>query len=334
VAGNRFRVRIGEQVAEFTREGVYRFDASPARFRVHSGEMQLSGARILRGQEAVETGRREFNRRERDPLLYFAAYRSLQLEAESGSFRQWRASFMLGRAHSGFGIDFPETGGAARLKYLVGGEAGLVYHLEGNATTGGRTPLSASRLPFRMGPGGDIRTRQGRAEVFLGVGLIARLAADTHLRVMDTTALHPLIALEQGSASIEVTRSSDEPRLRVRVGDSITELVKPGVYRFDAAAQSLEIYGGEAEINVSDHVVRGRQSQQVSLRESGRTMKFDPSRGDAFMKWTAERSFALYQSPAAFMTAWEPMTERGKVRHKFFGERFDPRPQPRRRPRI
>lgn len=336
VSGTRLRVRVGETVAEFSREGVYRFDFSPSRVRVYAGETQVGDSRVLRGQEWANSAARTFDRKDRDDFIYFAAYRSLQLESEAGPFRQWRQSSFTERSHSGFGIDFPGAAGSARVKYLAGGESGLVYHLEGNAITGGRAPLVTNRLPFKLGVDNFIRTETGRVEVFLGVGLVARLAENSQLRMMDTTPVHPVIAIDRGTASIEVTSSSDEPHLRVRVGDSTTELVKPGVYRFDAGTGSLQIYGGEATAQVSDVTVRGRQAQQINLKEPGSAAKFDASQWDTLMKWTADRSFVLYQSPAAFMTAWEPMMEPGKVRHKYFGERIDRRPQAfrRRRPQL
>ncbi len=331
VEGTRLRVHIGDSQTDFSREGVYRFEAAPARIRVYAGEATLNGTKLLRGQEWTAGATREFPRKDRDEFLYFAAYRSLQLEIETGKFRLWHGTNFTEWTHAGFGIDFPDAPGSARVKYLTGGEAGLVYHLEGSAVTGGKSPVMTNRLPFRIGEENYLRTEAGKAEVFLGVGMVARLGENSQLRMMDTQATQPVIALDLGSASIEVSESTEEPHLRVRVGDSITELVKPGVYQFDAKAGSLRIYGGEATTVISDVTVRGRPAQQVSLREAGSATKFDTSLHDALFQWSADRSFLLYQSPAAFMTGWHTTAERGQVKHKSFGKRVDRRPQPRRR---
>jgi hypothetical protein len=328
VAGTQFRVRTGEQVVEFGREGIYRF--GPSLVRVYAGEANVAGTKLLRGQEWGAGAARTFNRKERDPFFYFAAYRSFQLESESGTFRLWHATDFTQREHSGFGIDFPQSSGSARVKYLAGGEAGLVYHLEGSAVTGGKSPVNTNRLPFRLGEENYLRTDVGKAEVFLGVGMVARMAEHTQLRMMDTQSLRPMIALDQGSAVIEVTKSSDGPHLRVRVGESITTLDKPGVYQFDAQEGSLRIYGGQANAMISDRGMTLREGQKVNLRQAG-AANFNTQVRDALFQWSADRSFQLYLGSAAFMTGWEPMTEPGKVRHKIFGQRVDRRPQPRRR---
>ena len=331
--GTQYHVHLGDQVAEFGREGVYRFES--LNVRVYAGEATIAGARLARGQEWAAGVMRDFDRKQRDPFLYFAAYRSYQLETEAGSFRTWRAHDFTNRAHSGFDIDFPQAPGAARVKYMAGGEAGLVNYLEGSAITGGRSPINTNRLPFRLGEENYLRTDRGRAEVFLGVGVVARMAQNTQLRMVDTRPLRPMIAIDKGLASIEIASSSDDPVLRVRVGDSITELSKPGVYQFDAESGSLQVFGGEASTVISDATIRARQAQQVNLREAASVGKFDAKQQNALLKWTADRSFQLYLSSAAFMTAWQPMTEPGKVQHKFFGKRVDLRPQARRRrPRL
>lgn len=331
IDGTRLRVHMGGLATDFSREGVYRFEAATSKVRVYAGEAFVNGTKLIRGQETTAGVTREFPRKDRDEFLYFAAYRSFQLESEMGKFRLWHETNFVERAHSGFGVDFPDTPGAARMKYLAGGEAGLVFYLEGSAVTGGKAPMVTNRLPFRLGEANFLRTDRGRAEVFLGVGMVARLGENSQLRMMDTQATQPVIALDLGSASIEVTESTEEPHLRVRVGDSITELVKPGVYQFDAKAGSLQIYGGEATTVISDVTVRARQAQQVNLREAGSATKFDTSLHDALFQWSADRSFLLYQSSATFMTGWQATAERGQVKHKSFGKRVDRRPQPRRR---
>lgn len=330
---NSVQLEFGGQAATLSRAGVYRFEASPATLRVWSGEVELvQGAltgKVARGYEAREGQVRSFDRSERDELHYWAAYRSFLLESEAGPTVQWQARGWTNRAHSGFNVEFPEMTGSARVKYLAGGEAGLVYNIEGNATLGGAATPASTRLPFWLGEERFLRTEAGRAEIFLGVGVVARIDEHSQVRLVSARPSAPFLALEAGAASIEVTPSPEAPRLRVRVGQSITELLKPGVYQFDAAEGSLRVYGGEAATVFEEGTVRAKLAQQVSLREMAAAGKFDVRAQDALFHWAAERSFALYLSPAAFMTQWERPGRGSQVRHKQFGERIDRRPPPR-----
>jgi hypothetical protein len=337
---NSVQVELPGRAVVLRRAGVYRFDAAPETVRVWSGEALLPGsaaAKVPRGNELVDGQLRRFDRTDRDELHYWAAYRSFQLEQESGASQQWQTRGWANRAHSGFNVEFPETAGSARVKYMAGGAAGLVYSIEGNASLDGPVTPATTRLPFWLGESHALRTEAGRAEIFLGVGVVARLGEHSRLRLIHARPTAPFIVLEAGAASIEVTPSPEAPRLRVRVGPSITELLKPGVYQFDAGEGSLRVYGGEAATVFEEGTVRARQAQQVSLREMGPADRFDVTVRDALFLWAADRSFALYLSPAAFMTQWERTPRGTEAKHKQFGARIDRRPLPaaaRRLPRL
>jgi hypothetical protein len=329
---SRIRVRAGALEVELTREGVYRFDAAAGSVRVYAGEIALSGAlRVIRGEERAAGITKFFDRKELDEFHYWSAYRSFMLEGDAGAYKQWGGGTWGERVHSGFGVKFPDTPGAARAKYQAASEAGLVYQLEGSAVTGAQARTPSTRLPMRLGTENFLRTDSARAEVFLGVGVVARFGENTRLRMVDTRAASPVAALDEGAALIEVANSA-EGSVRIRVGDSETELLKPGLYYFDAKAGTLRLFGGEAATALGGTTMRARDAQQVNLRESAPLVRFDTKARDALYKWSAERSFALFLSPAAFMTQWEPMAKRGWFKHKQFGERLDTRPRARPRP--
>lgn len=332
--GSRLQVHIGALTADLTREGLYRFEATPATVRVYSGEALLSsGGRVNKGQEVVDGKVQSLDRKNVDEFHYWSAYRSFLLEGESGMYRRWSGGRLFDREHSGFGVTFPEAPGAARVKYLAGGEAGLLYSLEGNAVIGGQTRATSSRLPLLLGRDNFIRTEGGKAEIFLGVGVVARLGENSQLSIAETLASNPLVRLEEGAVSIEVADSADGSRPRIRVGDSVSELLKPGLYQFDAKAGSLRIYGGESATTFGSGTVRGKEAQIVNLREPIPAAKFDLSAKDALFKWAADRSFELYMSPGSFMTQWETAIRPNHYKHKQFGERRDSRSRPRLRPR-
>lgn len=325
----RVRVHAGALDVELTREGIYRFDAAAQSVRVYDGELLLSGLRVARGEERAGVTTRPFDRKDLDEFYYWSAYRSFMLEGDAGTYRNWGGGTWGEREHSGFGVKFPEAPGAARAKYLASSEAGLVYYLEGSATTAIQTRAS-TRLPMPLGRENFVRTDSGRAEVFLGVGVIARFLDNTRLRMLDTRAASPVASIDEGTALIEVADSM-EGTPRIRVGDSETELLKPGLYAFDARSGTLRVFGGEATVTMSGVPFKVRDAQQLNLRQPAPPARFDTKTRDALYKWSGERSFALFTTPAAFMTEWNPTAKRGWYKHKQFGERLDTRP--RNRPR-
>jgi hypothetical protein len=328
---SRIHVRVGSLEVELHRDGVYRFDAAAQSMRVYAGEVLLPGAlRAVRGQEVISGSTKAFDRKDLDEFHYWCAYRSFLLESDAGAYRQWSRKSWGEHEHSGFGIKFPDAKGAARVKYLAASEAGLVYSLEGSAVTGAQKGATPPRLPILLGRDNFLRTDAGKAEMFLGVGVVARIADNSSLRMIDTRASGPVVALEEGTLLVEVADSAEGAPLRVRVGDSMTELLKAGVYEFDATAGSLSVYGGESSTAVAGTVTRAKEAQRVNLQQPAPLGRFDLKAQDALFKWSARRSFVLLLSPAAFMTPWEQL-QSGKWKHKQFGERIDPqRPAPRR----
>ncbi|MEI9815219.1 MAG: hypothetical protein WDO18_22360 [Acidobacteriota bacterium] len=314
-------IDLGNMTAELSHAGVYRFDRGSNTVRAYAGEATLQGppGKVPSGRAASQGVLIPLDRGDLDELHFFAAYRSLALESEAGRFNHWHRDVSEGYKHSGFGLAFPLPTGAARVKYLAASEAGLVYYVEGNISAGTRANAASASLPFRLGRN-VIETINGRAEIFLGVGIVARLSDHTRLRLVDTKALSPVASLETGEAMIEVAKSSDDSRLTVRLGDSVTELRKPGLYRFNAADSTLRVYGGESSTRYGGAILRTTTAQRVELQAPSAAAKFDITSKDTFYRWVARRSLSLYASNAGFMTGWQPSVPAGRAKHKQFGE--------------
>jgi hypothetical protein len=326
-AENRLRVQIGERAVEIRQVGVYRFDCMPERMRVLSGDLLLieQSVKAIRGQEIVDGSVRTFDRRDTDELFYWSALRSLTLERDAGRPQRWKRKGESDVTHAGFGVTFPFDLGAARVKYLASSEAGLVYAVDGN---------SSSERRFWIGQNNAGGTRDGKAQIFLGVGIVTNLAENSTIRIIDARSWAPMIALEQGAVIVEVAESRESPVLGIRVGETITHLLSPGVYRLDAQSGTLSVYRGDSETTFNGGAIRARDGQRVNLKEPAPASLFDRREQDALFHWAADSSFGLYMSQAGFMTGWVADVIDGKAKHKVFGQRMDrrirrtPRPLP------
>lgn len=317
------RVRAGALEVDLTREGVYRFDASAAAMRIYAGEIPLSATlRAVRGQEVSGGGAKLFDRKNLDEFHYWCAYRSFMLESDAGKFRNWSSTSWTEREHSGFGVKFPQARGAARAKYLAASEAGLLYVLEGDAVTGTTARNNSGRLPLLLGQDNYLLTEIGKGEMFLGVGVVARIGENSQLRMVDSRPTRPVVALDRGTLMVEVAASVEGAPLRVQVGESITELLKPGLYEFNAVTASLLVFGGEAATTLAGSVMRTKESFTANLAQLAPPAKFNPKQLQGpLYRWAERRSFQLFRSSAAFMTPWESTQRPGLFKHKQFGNR-------------
>lgn len=327
---NRIRVSLGDSVLLLTRAGLYRFDAEPldanaARVRVYDGELMTAGSQRVRpGQQASLSANQpasSFDRGYPDEFHYWAAWRSYQLGRES-SFTDsaWdrQGLYQESMRHSGFEIEFPLTQNSARLQYLTAASGALVYYLKGGAILGGPDMPNQARVPFRLTSENTLSTEAGsRAEIFLGVGVVARLEENAKIRISDATPMGSTLTLYQGRALIEVANTAGDLRIRVMVGTAVAELLKSGLYEFDADAGVLRVHGGEAETIGAGKRNKSRRGQMLTLGATPKASRFDRNEKSLLYQWGYERSLFLARSNGSFMTQWERVGR--LLRHPQYG---------------
>ena len=320
--GNRIVALVGEASLDLARPGVYRVDAGPPTLRVYDGDYTASaGLRVKQEQELrlSDNSVIRFDRKQPDEFQYWAAWRSYQLASETAfDTRGWSLGLYRDLVrHSGFGIEFPVNSSAARLQYLTAANAGLVYYLKGGAMLGGRNIPQSVRLPFQLPTENTLTTEAGdSAEIFLGVGVVARVGENARVRITNAELMDTSILLYEGKTMIEVARAGEEAQIRVKVGSSTTDLVKPGLYEFDASAGELRVFGGEALTVSADKTIKSRRGQLLAL-EGTKVTRFDRSKKSSLYQWSYERSLLLARSNTSFMTQWERVGR--QLRHPQFG---------------
>jgi|GEM_PF-6701084 len=92
-----------------------------------------------------------------------------------------------------------------------------------------------------------------------------------------------------GSAVVELRKKSKKQAITVECAGTTTTLEKPGVYRFDCAAEPrLRVYKGKATTSGGELA-----SAQEVLLAGGTAKKFSPKDRDEFQQWHHERSEKL-----------------------------------------
>jgi hypothetical protein len=131
--------------------------------------------------------------------------------------------------------------------------------------------------------------------------VILRLNQGAVLHMLDDRLDNTHVLIEKGSALVEVVSKPKNTPTWVHLGDTVTQLRKAGLYRFDAgwnaSAGELRVHRGEAWVwrDEAAPPVKAKRGWTVDLNNADlRLRKFDTKASDQFHRWAAGRSFQLF----------------------------------------
>jgi hypothetical protein len=217
--------------------------------------------------------------------------------------------------------------GVAPAQFVVGAKAGIVLCTQGNVFLDGEQ----LRLPYgsylQMGEGQKLHTVQGRVELLLNPSGYLRMAEDGLLRMEHNLLTDIQLALEQGSALIEIVQEIKGSRIRVRLPESLVEISKAGLYRLDAGCGELRVYSGVASAACGSRKITVKKDRMVRLGDlASKPAKFNANAADSLHRWAAQRSFELFiaNSSTRKQTHWTPIAlgwlRNASYRMKFYSQ--------------
>jgi len=175
-------------------------------------------------------------------------------------------------------------------------QSGLVHHYEGDVLLDNKA-LKKEYGKFPMVKEGQVfETTRGRAEVLLTPGAFLRLGPDSSIRMINTALSNTRVELTKGSAMVEVAEITKENKVVLKVGDSETDLAKPGLFEFNAEPGRVRVYDGKAQVSLKDGTVslgRGREVMLVSGLTAG---KFNTKDAGTLYQWTQMRAMVIAQA--------------------------------------
>ncbi len=209
--------------------------------------------------------------------------------------------------------------GAAQT--VISARSGLVHSVEGEAwiddnvieTHPGEFPEIKEKSVFRTG--------EGRAEILLNSGVFLRIGENTSIRMINNRLIDTRVELVSGSAMVEVAELLEDNHVTIVAGEAQVELVKNGLYSFDAEPARLRVFDGQASALVNDQKVEVKDGRMLLL--DGKTVtaeKFDSKIGDPLYRWSKRRS--EYVAMANLSAAHE--VERAGYGWNMSGWRFNP----------
>ena len=178
-------------------------------------------------------------------------------------------------------------------------QPGTVNYVEGQAAIGSQALTESSVGNAKLAAGQSLSTTNGRAEILLTPGVFLRLDNQSSVR-MDTSGLADTsLTIERGRAMVEV--ASIRPENNIRIGEDgwSTQLLKAGLYDFDADHGVTRVFDGKAVSETDGRQIQLKGGHQLNLQASEKlkAQKFDKKQNaDDFYRWSSLRASYLAEA--------------------------------------
>lgn len=175
---------------------------------------------------------------------------------------------------------------------------GTLNYVEGQAAVGSRVLGAKSVGSVELAPGQSLTTRQGKAEILLTPGVLLRVGDSSAVTMVSPGLTNTEVRLDRGRAMVEVAEIYPQNNLRIDVDNTSTQLLKNGLYAFDAGQGQVRVFDGKAVVNENDRQVNLKGGRELNLFQPGaKAEKFDKnSPVDDLYQWSSLRSQYLAEA--------------------------------------
>lgn len=176
----------------------------------------------------------------------------------------------------------------------VTAQPGTVNYVEGNAVMGTQSLDNKSVGSAILAPGQSILTHNGKVEILLTPGIFFRLEDNSSAKMISPGLTTTVLTLDKGRAIVEVDEIRPENNVRINEGVTSTQLLKVGLYDFDADRGQLRVFDGLASVQTGDQQTNVKGGRELSLSGTAKlkSQKFDKKalQEDDFYRWASLRS--------------------------------------------
>jgi len=154
---------------------------------------------------------------------------------------------------------------------------GTVNYVEGQVSVGNEALNGKSIGSITLEPGQTLTTQNGKAEILLTPGVFFRVGSDSAATLVSPSLTDTEIGLSKGQAMVEVDDIHKDNVLRVREDGTTTQLLKTGIYGFNANNENMRTLKGEALVQDGDHTFKLKGGHEFALEDNPqlKTTKFD-----------------------------------------------------------
>ena len=146
---------------------------------------------------------------------------------------------------------------------------GTLNYVMGEAWIGTQPLNEKSAGSTALKAGQSVRTGNGTAEVIVAPGRFVRMGKDSCVKMTSLNLTNVEIELTQGHAIVQVGELPKSNAVRVLEHGATTQLLKKGLYEFDADHHQLRVYKGEARVQEGERHAVVKGGSQVALNFAG-----------------------------------------------------------------
>jgi hypothetical protein len=178
-------------------------------------------------------------------------------------------------------------------------QPGTVNYIEGQAAIGAQALTDKSIGSAALAAGQSLITDNGRAEILLAPGIFLRVDHHSSVRMVSPGLADTIMTLGKGRAMVEVAEIRPENNIRIGLSNSSTQLVKAGLYDFDADRGLIRVFDGKAEVQLAGQHIEVKSGHQVALNVTGKLkeQRFGKkTHMDDFYRWASLRASYLAEA--------------------------------------
>ncbi|MGA2273872.1 MAG: hypothetical protein ABSH00_09980 [Bryobacteraceae bacterium] len=178
-------------------------------------------------------------------------------------------------------------------------QPGTINYIEGRAAIGAHALTEKSVGSVELAAGQSLSTENGRAELLLVPGIFLRVDNHSTVQMVSPGLADTIVNLQKGRAMVEVDEIRPENNVRVVEHGSSTQLLKAGLYDFDADHGLVRVFDGEALVQAPGQSAELKRGRQANLNTPGKMKprKFDEkAQMDDFYRWASLRSSYLAEA--------------------------------------
>lgn len=154
---------------------------------------------------------------------------------------------------------------------------GTLNYIEGQAAVGNQSLNSQSIGSVELQPGQTLTTGIGKAEILLTPGVFLRVGDNSAVKMVSSNLTNTQADVTKGQATVEVAEVHPYNHLQVGENGVSTQMLKDGLYAFDADHNQVSVLKGEALVQDNDRSVKVKGGHELNLNQTGqlKTVKFD-----------------------------------------------------------
>ena len=156
---------------------------------------------------------------------------------------------------------------------------GTLNYVEGQAAVGTEALNAKSVGSVSLQTGQTLTTETGKAELLLTPGVFFRVGDNSSATLVSPSLTNTEVSLDKGQALVEVAEIYKDNLLRVQEDGATTQLLKTGLYGFDANSGNVRVFKGEALVQDGDQNIKVKGGHELDVNSTGQltTRKFDKS---------------------------------------------------------